>query len=536
MLKAGFLYLCTGALFSVSFALDSVSWKSSNEFKKAKEYFEKNIDSDVPGRRVICLELLTKALDGDADSSCVKMANRVLFEELNRLRDKDPSSEARVNADVFDGFLTFCKGIKSQKAVELLVKEVKKSYSDQFVRYKFYVIMGLGFHKTDKQVSKLFSDILKEKDPLYHIAVANAVSAAVAQDDIKLLFDLLEGNYGWETRFESLSALEKLGDNTVVDKLISLLGNARLTIRLKAKLIDVLGVLTKLDLKSDSIPVWQDAWKNKKANDDPRSTGIPPTEFFGLKIRSDRLVFVLDKSGSMQEPLTSEEDPEGPKVPSDDENKFEVTSTTGSGDYMDPFTPKKPLKGQEFSAFKECVEIFNKWMEKKPVKRIEMLQKQMIKTLFKLHGDILFDILLYDSSVFPWKKLLVQADWFNKLDAMRRIDSLVTGNATNISDPVMDGYQYISAKGAKGELTGIFHRDSMDPFSVQDGIDSIVLLTDGEPNMGFLTRKKDIKDFVAKLKPFRKIAFHVIGIGSEIGTDFLKELAESNYGEAKFFK
>ena len=101
----------------------------------------------------------------------------------------------------------------------------------------------------------------------------------------------------------------------------------------------------------------------------PGGTTVVPTEFFGLKTKSTRIVFVLDRTGSMDFPLTEtsrpkKEDPP-PKGPD-----------TVTGD-------EKPTPAEE-AARKTAGDIRKKWDDRKVEKRMDMLKKEFINTIYRL--------------------------------------------------------------------------------------------------------------------------------------------------------
>ena len=212
---------------------------------------------------------------------------------------------------------------------------------------------------------------------------------------------------------------------------------------------------------------WRDFWAAKKRNEkwdnsDRKSPlGGPHTalpDFFGAKVVSRKVIFVMDLSSSM--------------------------TVSDSG-------------GQ----------------------RLARMKKELCATVEKLDKDARFNILGFNSKLFPWKSRLAQATEAAKADAIEFVKKMKAQAYTNTDDALKVSF-------------------------TDKNVDSIFLLSDGVP---LRKEHKDqmsdafiqgILDWVSQINRFRRVVIHTFGfeaIGREPGGDrcvkFLTELAKQNDGE-----
>jgi hypothetical protein len=212
---------------------------------------------------------------------------------------------------------------------------------------------------------------------------------------------------------------------------------------------------------------WQDFWAAKRrseqwAGPQDKSGGDGPhtelPEFFGAKVVSRNIIFVMDLSSSM------------------------LQSDSG---------------GQ----------------------RLARMKQELCATIDKLDQETQFNIVGFNSKLFPWKTKLAPAADANKSSAKDFVNKMAAIAYTNTDDALKTAF-------------------------TDKSMDTIFLLSDGVP----LRREhgdnisdafvQGILDWVSYTNRFRRVVIHTFGfeaIGREPGgercVDFLKSLAEKNDGE-----
>lgn len=141
--------------------------------------------------------------------------------------------------------------------------------------------------------------------------------------------------------------------------------------------------------------------------------------------------------------------------------------------------------------------------------RIEAAKSELINAIEELPEGVYFDVIAFHISVVPWQKKLVIASPENKKQAIAFVQSLDLGRATVSYDALEAALDFDA--------------------------ESIYFLTDGVPRGGKVVNTFQIVDILTRLNRVRRITINSIGIhvGPEGNPfdDFLKTLAESNYGE-----
>ncbi len=242
----------------------------------------------------------------------------------------------------------------------------------------------------------------------------------------------------------------------------------------------------------------------------PDDPARPPTQFMGLKTMIKRVIFVMDVTGSMEDPAT-------------------VTPSEFSG-------PADMKLGAEL---KRQLDKF----ERKDVKtKLDAAKYELTHSIAYLHPDVEFTVIFYSFSPTPWQKRLVAASDKNKIDAIKRIKTTSAWGGTNIFEGLECAFGIIDD-----------HKKTMKKPEPVKGTDAkpkpgyaIFLVTDGKHNTGrFSDPNSGPEDF---LKEIRKInnddraIINTIGVGQPgVGVDppdpvFLARLASENGGEGKMLK
>lgn len=135
--------------------------------------------------------------------------------------------------------------------------------------------------------------------------------------------------------------------------------------------------------------------------------------------------------------------------------------------------------------------------------RLAAAKEQLVKVLGDLPADCRCNLISYETKVHPlWEGLRKVGDDNRKL-ALDAVAQLGFGGGTNIFDALDTAFR--------------------DP-----DVDTVYLLTDGQPTVGALIDPQDILDEVARMNRRRQIVIHCISVG--LDSDLLKRLASGSGG------
>ena len=141
--------------------------------------------------------------------------------------------------------------------------------------------------------------------------------------------------------------------------------------------------------------------------------------------------------------------------------------------------------------------------------RIGAAKRELTRTISELPGDVLFNVVVFNSGANAWRSKLVPANEDNKHAAA-----------------------YFVAGQAMGTGTASF--DALE-LAINQDAEVIYFVTDGEPFGGKIVAPAEIVLAITQLNQFRRTTIHCFGIGVRgegSGFDqFLSKLAEQNYGQ-----
>jgi hypothetical protein len=504
--------------------------QDARRWGEAVAYDQKFGGSKDAGDRTAAVKSLGDATGEKTDKICVQLVLARLRAELDR--DKDGRNEDKISGAVLDASVDALRKIVQKDAVEFIAKSARNK--GESPRLRAYLTWSLSTHGDTKDLFVLADD----PAPQVQIAAIDSLADREEKTAIDLFFKVLrDDKRGWEAKLSALRGIDRTGDEKVVDTLIDHLGKVKLDEgRLKDDYIKILKRLVGADIPSDDPNVWKAAWTAKKDGKDPEKpddgTVAAPTEFFGLKTKSTRIIFLLDHTGSMGCPLKPP--PDAPK--------------------MDPVGPKKPdvatggkkESPTDVAAREEAAKIKKKYDEKKNETRIDVLKKEFINTLWGLNEKVLFTVIWYEGNPQPWKDHLVPATWPNKLEIIRDTDKIQPSGPTNIWGALEHAFKYV----AEPQRPDVFQVDKKGNYAtLLAGADTFFLMTDGAHNMGKFVRENaktpldacDIPAFTAELRKvtrLRKVVINTICLGSEATSPelmsdpkLMQKIAEETGGE-----
>ena len=304
----------------------------------------------------------------------------------------------------------------------------------------------------DPAVKALVLELLASKAWPDRVQGAEAAGRAKIAEAVPLLLENLLFVDRWQVALAAVEALAAMRPKEAVGGLVTLMARAGERSRLSLAANKALFSITGMELPDDA-----DQWKAWLAVHDGFAVpGEPPVaspaagktaaRFYGMRIESARVVFVVDRSGSMN-------------------------LVDSSGD-----------------------RVCTRW---------DALRDQINKAVADLPKTAKFNMLFFADTLTAFKEKIVDATPGEREMAKKFVAGLDPRGETNVW------------AGLSAALD--------DP-----DVDTICLLTDGEPTTGEFVRTADILREVALKNRFRRISIKTISVGGE--SKFLRELAEKNGG------
>ncbi len=304
----------------------------------------------------------------------------------------------------------------------------------------------------------------KSDDPEVRNMALTQLGLTTDQTHLERLVAALDDT-NWSTRLAALEALEKMRTKESVTAIVNRMSKEEG--RLLSEFAQALWRLTGQPFQEDA-KSWANWWATAKdkiqllsdvdletvrsGEEEHRLRQITrvKSEFFGIKIVSRRVIFIIDVSGSMEEKLTN--------------------------DY----------KGKAG------------WT------RMEVAREELKKCLENLDPGAFFNIMVFSSGVERWTDgALVPCDPAHRADALAYVDKLQAGGGTNLYDSLKDAFT--------------------DP-----EVDTIFVMSDGEPSMGEVVEPLVIREHVASWNENRRIVINTVAVGGQF--NILEWLAEDSGG------
>ncbi len=304
-------------------------------------------------------------------------------------------------------------------------------------------------------------------------SIRNAALTQLGAEGRTAHFDLLAqalGHADWSTRYAALLGLERLREPAAVPLLIERLSEEQG--RMAHEFADALFRLTGQPFRT-AAGNWKAWWeqegegfepidedelaKRRVEEEDRRLKQITNVKFFGIRIISHRVIFIVDVSGSMNETMRA-------RVAGENAN------TT----------------------------------------RLTVAQRQLATCIESLERGALFNIITFSSDVSSW------------------LDTGIGGSTEKTREEAKEWVGRLGAMGA----TNLY--DSV-RFAFEDpDVDTIFILSDGEPTAGDQTDPHVIREHVAEWNENRGIVINTVACGGNL--QVLQWLAEDSGGEHVSFR
>lgn len=173
---------------------------------------------------------------------------------------------------------------------------------------------------------------------------------------------------------------------------------------------------------------------------------------------------------------------------------------------------------------------------KAPLRRIDLAREELVRTIRALPAATEFAIVFFDGDVYGWPKgrKLKTATGENKKEAIEEVGKKDLVFGTDIIGALEEAFEY----GKYGKVDTIIVLTDGAPYTLvkaKDGKNDSVKDKNGKPPVygqrdPVRSDPKVILETVARLNKKRGIKVHTIALGGNCRIDFLKELAAANGG------
>ncbi len=292
-------------------------------------------------------------------------------------------------------------------------------------------------------------------------------------------------------RAAAFRALRKVRHREMVPALIDFLASEK-DERLKVNALEFLVQITEKNMGL-VVDDWRKWWEvtgptfefSTQVAERPVTAGKAQSlKYFGVEVSSKRVAFLIDASLSMDQEMD---------VYLRQEKKAEEGKTRAGGGGGGG--PGGEAGGGEKSG------------PRVRAKRIDVLKREMVRVVSELPKDTLLNVITFAATYKPWQEALQSVEGGGREKVLTFVRGITMGIGTNVFDTL--------------------------EFALKDRrVDTLFLLTDGEPRNGKYIDAPSILREVQALNRVRGATIHCIGFGED--SAFLKDLANQNGGVYRF--
>jgi hypothetical protein len=420
------------------------------------------------------------------DRRAWQLLSALLRQELAR-DTQDGKTEERVSGEVLEACVKALARITEKDVLAEMAKAARNR--TDHVRVRLYLVWALGPRGNLKDLT----DLAEDKLPAIQVAALDALAERADPSLVDVFLKCLREGRSWEIKLAAVQGLERTATEDSVSAIIETLTICRPEEgRIRERLSVTLRKTTKLDLESDDPNAWRAAWTAKKAGEEPGRAGTvaEPAEFFGLRSPSSRIVFILDRTGTMGDAARDPGRTAG-KLPQDAAPQ-----------------PKEPR--QETAAREEATRLKERIESSAASTRLEIAKRELVHSVYHLSPRVHFNVVLFESVPHGWRDTFVPATWPNKLELIREVQKLTPGGNTNMWDAIEMALRFVESP----QRPGVFTLDKKSNYAILlGGADTFYFLSDGLPNAGRIPKAEDILMELAKVSRLRKVAIHAVCIG-----------------------
>ncbi|MEQ8768361.1 MAG: HEAT repeat domain-containing protein [Planctomycetota bacterium] len=367
-------------------------------------------------------------------------------------------------------------GMTGESAREALVREARRSKSWR-MRAAALNAIGSWEQRPGDAIEALIEAVEREKDPKVRVIALEAAGRTGEVALVDPVSELLEDKFP-EVAKSAAQALGEIGSKDAVPALIKAMkkvsGNDAVAIQ------EALTKLTGANL-GENAKDWERWWKDTGSTGD--ASRLPPSQghkvkkkgvisYYGIETTSERVLFIIDISDSMNDSALQDALPEDGSQPNREGNARS---------------------------------------------KLSVAKDELVKAIVGLSEDSTFNMIFYNHTVSAWQPRMVAANKKNKNEALEKILGVKAEGATNIFEALELGFS----------MAGMGLSDRYYPAA----IDTIFFLTDGEPTAGRLQEKPAILEEIERQNRYKKVELHCIGMGILHDRNFLQSLARQNAGQ-----
>ncbi|MHC4605541.1 MAG: HEAT repeat domain-containing protein, partial [Planctomycetota bacterium] len=281
--------------------------------------------------RVAAVTALGDATYSDVDERTAKVILEFLGSELSR--SNRGQSEEMVSQAVLDACTEALKKIQNPKAVKYMIKAAPKGADARFGYHIIKALVGSSSGDFHEDLVKL----VDHTNPLIQEAAVEALIEEGKASSLDIFIRVIgDVSKSFEVKIAALQGVRshlKADDDANISKLLDAMGKLpdgqR---RVAAEIRDFLNGLLGMNEQSYDPNAWRTAIAQKKAGGGgapgvgggapgvggggggaPASGHKTVAEFFGIKTDSTRIVFCLDRTGSMADPCSDKKKEEKEK-------------------------------------------------------------------------------------------------------------------------------------------------------------------------------------------------------------------------------
>jgi hypothetical protein len=531
------IYIILGVFFLFGNGVP-VFTQNSERWQEAQQKFIEKKNSSNPAIRAKIANQLAKATYPAVEYDTAKLLVDHIKNEIERSKGII-DLETQIRYEVIEACVNGLKIIKNPKAVEYLIKSALDEKLNW--RLRFYVIQSLSEINTPEVVSVLVKLIDDANIPV-KISTLHVLTTLKVLDAIQRACKLLNEDNTWEVKVAAIKYLDIFDNQDLIEPLINTVQDNMLDGCVKIKIVALLKKLTNEDFGFDS-SAWLRWWEKKigkydKEIERKETISMIPTSYYGITVTSSRMIFLMDTSGSMEDPASGEE-----------------TMNPPTKLIIDPPLPENKDAGNP-ELVARLKELKQKSDGRKTLNRMIAAQKELVNTIYNLDPAVEFTMVFFSNGPVAWKDVLVTANLNNKIAAIEYvINNVGPLGGTAIYEALEYVHKFVGRErkiekpksGYQNEKS--FLKDRIVQFVRKSvytnefgGPDTIFMVTDGAPTVGRLIDKLEIINEFKKISQIRGITINTVAIGEaplnpnaldlyrDVDTKFLAELATSTGG------
>ena len=435
------------------------------------------------------------------------------------------SSSLRRHEPVWIRIVVAAAAVTNSQRVTFLGRELLTNKSPKVM----VAILDALENTPDKKIVSLAGKLVNHKDPGVQVAAMSLLYNQGGSRE-KKLFEKGIRNRAWQVRLLSLRTLARLKHRKIVDYAIKALNDPEAKVqvnavrilldrggrevimplilhidkakgRVKDDVVDALTRLTGKDLGPSTFQ-WEGWWEQKGKNIKTLTRGSArefselkeklaedanTVAYHGLRILSDRFIFIFDSSESMKEKYVP------PEERKDDSGKPGERGRTVVTDPLDPANQAK----------------------KDPLQtKLAVAQKNLKKVLNGLKNGKRFDIIQFESVItdFIRLKLEKEPDKLAVLDLDSRRKAL----------------EFVDQARPQGQT---YMLRALETAFKNEEVDTIYLLSDGAPTPPETAGMNVILERLRKLNRLRSVKINTIGFDlKQKEKEFLRTMADEHFG------